>query len=584
MTAIFLIFIFFSLFPYSEEAIAGTTVPAAPSLSSVEEEAAKGNPTAQYNLARMYHKGEGVEANSKKASEWYAKASENGNADAQYILGVMYRIGDGVPIDKIKAFHLISQSAEQGFAWAQYVLGEIYQKGEGVAADKKKALLWYNKAADNGNPKALLTLGLIYENRENKKSDVYAEASQQGYVTDQYVLEWVYEKEDGLIDDKNRALEFYRKAAEQGYATAQFYLGWMYYGGIGTEKNEREAFRWWFKAAKLGNLGAEKNINILCQTISWVCKEEIFPETETWNAVKDKRNLEDVERFLKDFPKSKYAESAKELHNELLIQHQAAIHQGKIKAEEIQQQGTQNLDKMTSLHSSNPNVTNVSREENSPNRYFVIDKIPGIVSEFRFISIKSGSFSMGGARYNEGPIHQENIGEDFFIMDTEVSENQYYEYLKSRGTDISPPLNPELPKINVSWNDAVLFSKWLSKVSKHNFRLPTEAEWEYVARKGLIQPSENIIPNNLDKTLLPVRMTTNNNLKIFGMPGNVWEWCNDCWRQRYDSFTDSQACSNRVIRGGSWRDAETMNSVTSRNGVAAETKADNIGFRLVLQD
>jgi formylglycine-generating enzyme required for sulfatase activity len=208
--------------------------------------------------------------------------------------------------------------------------------------------------------------------------------------------------------------------------------------------------------------------------------------------------------------------------------------------------------------------------------------------DFQFVEIKKGSFVMGGERYNEGPVHAEQIQEDFFIMDAEVSVQQYAEYAKATGASLSVVVNkePDFPVVNVSWQDAVDYAQWLSKKTGQNYRLPTEAEWEYVARKGLLSGVNSNGTLESSKGVVAVRMSSRNTLDIYGMPGNVWEWCLDCWSQRYENKENNQpsdiaACGSRVIRGGSWRDPPKLISVTSRNGVAPATKANNIGFRLV---
>lgn len=203
---------------------------------------------------------------------------------------------------------------------------------------------------------------------------------------------------------------------------------------------------------------------------------------------------------------------------------------------------------------------------------------------FKLIKIDKGTFTMGGSRYNEGPVHTEKIVTDFYIMDSEVSIKQYLPYLKAtqkKDFSISIGNNTDLPVVNINWHDAVDYAQWVSSVSGRTYRLPTEAEWEYVAQMGLSLSSSP--PFDTEKTeRSPVYSAWRNSLNIYGMPGNVWEWCLDNYSERYaqkKNHTDTSG--NKALRGGSWKDSRKSISATSRLGLISTTKANNIGFRLV---
>lgn len=208
-----------------------------------------------------------------------------------------------------------------------------------------------------------------------------------------------------------------------------------------------------------------------------------------------------------------------------------------------------------------------------------------------WVRIPSGEFKMGSSRYMEGPIHTEYINNDFYIMDSEVSVKQYLHYLKDIGELLSYSYldstgDEQLPVTFVSWHDAVDFAQWVSEKTGRKCRLPSEAEWEYVAQMGISSRNNPaVFPSKFKKTAVPVQLAWRNSLNIAGMPGNVWEWCFDCWRDKYDKklAQPHPSCSNRVIRGGSWRNRNSRISATSRNGVASTTKDAIIGFRLVME-
>lgn len=574
------------------------------SLKDITEKAGAGDASAQYSLGKMYLTGEGVDQNTSRAVELFTRSATQGNANAQYNLGVMYQNGEGVPKDPKKAFELISKSANQGFAWAEYTLATLYQNGIGVAQDSKTSLHWYTKAAENGHVKAQFILGLIYDYREKdekKIKDKYQNALQKGILPPEYTSGWIYNTSDDLQQDKNKAIHYFTKSSEQGFVTAQLFLGWMHYCGIGTQANESAAYKWWKHAAEQGSKNAQQNIKILCSKSQDVCKSSSNDSKKSSEAVAqiDSDNqqridneklrieeemrqrlamLQEDQRRTEEENRQAKAPENQNPSNEELRQRLAMIREDQRKTEEVKPASSQTNSQERNKEEKYNHIP-VSEEGN----YFILDKIVGVETEYRFVCVKAGNFSMGGNRFNEGPVHIESIKKDFFIMDTEVSEGHYYEYLISTGhKNISVPKNPDLPIVNISWNEAEKFAQWISKKFNHKFRLPTEAEWEFSAQKGSPPINDSFSATKTSKILLPARMASTDNLKIHGMIGNVWEWCSDCWRERYENNTNSVNCTNKVIRGGSWRDVSMSPSM--RNGVDAESKADNIGFRLVLQD
>lgn len=151
------------------------------------------------------------------------------------------------------------------------------------------------------------------------------------------------------------------------------------------------------------------------------------------------------------------------------------------------------------------------------------------------------------------------------------------------------------PVEKVSWNDVQEFITKLNQKTGANFRLPTEAEWEYAARGGnksrgyKYSGSNNIgdvawyIDNSGSKTH-QVGTKAPNELGIYDMSGNVWEWCQD-WYGSYSSGsqtnpTGSSSGSYRVIRGGSWRNNARGCRVSNRDSYTPVNRGSNLGFRL----
>ena len=157
------------------------------------------------------------------------------------------------------------------------------------------------------------------------------------------------------------------------------------------------------------------------------------------------------------------------------------------------------------------------------------------------------------------------------------------------------------PVINVSWEDAKAYAKWLSQATGKHYRLPTESEWEYAARsEGKNIKWAGTLPETLDEKLSdyavfessrtePVGTKKPNGLGLYDMSGNVWEWVEDCWHDTYKGApkdgsvwleADGGECGQRVIRGGSWNNIPENLRVSNRNWNGADDRNDNIGFRL----
>ena len=116
------------------------------SFTICNKKAEEGDAEAQFNLALMYEKGDGIKQDKQKALYWYTKAAEQGLFVAQNNLGFMYNEGEGIEQDKQKAIYWLTKAAEQGHFIAQTNLAHIYFKG--TAQDKVKAVYWYTKAAE----------------------------------------------------------------------------------------------------------------------------------------------------------------------------------------------------------------------------------------------------------------------------------------------------------------------------------------------------------------------------------------------------------------------------------------------------
>ena len=219
---------------------------------------------------------------------------------------------------------------------------------------------------------------------------------------------------------------------------------------------------------------------------------------------------------------------------------------------------------------------------------------------FKMIRVEGGTFDMGAtseqgsdAYKDEYPVHSVTLS-DYYIGKCEVTQELWEAVMGSNPSHFKGAQNPVE---RVSWNDCQNFIKKLNRLTGRTFRLPTEAEWEYAARGGKksshckYSGSNNIFDvawhdgNSGDKTHA-VGTKTANELGIYDMSGNVWEWCSD-WYDSYSAGVQTNpqgpsSGSRRVLRGGSWNHGARNCRVSYRYYYVPNFSYYNGGLRLVL--
>lgn len=226
----------------------------------------------------------------------------------------------------------------------------------------------------------------------------------------------------------------------------------------------------------------------------------------------------------------------------------------------------------------------------------IADPIMHILPEMIFID--GGTFEMGSKTggSDKKPVHTVRL-DDFYIGKYEVTQAQYKAVMGDDGHLNFFEGYPDCPAERISWYNAVRFITKLNALSGEEYRLPTEAEWEYAAKGGNKSRSFKYSGSdsacdvawrndNADLMTHPVGLKTPNELGIFDMSGNVWEWCSDFYSESYYSISPKRnpygpaTGTGRVIRGGSWFQDSFGLNITDRKGINPEWQLGFVGFRL----
>ena len=231
---------------------------------------------------------------------------------------------------------------------------------------------------------------------------------------------------------------------------------------------------------------------------------------------------------------------------------------------------------------------------------------------FKMIRLEGGTFTMGAtseqgsdADSDEKSTHRVTLS-GYYIGETEVTQALWQAVMGTSVSDQRDKENKEwslrgvgsnYPMYYVSWDECQQFIQKLNALTGRRFRLPTEAEWEFAARGGnRSQGYKYSGSNNLNAVAWffdnsgaethPVKSKSPNELDIYDMSGNVYEWCQD-WYVPYNASsqtnpTGASSGSGRVFRGGSWGYTATYCRVALRSNGSPSFRDDSLGFRLAL--
>jgi formylglycine-generating enzyme required for sulfatase activity len=317
---------------------------------------------------------------------------------------------------------------------------------------------------------------------------------------------------------------------------------------------------------------------------SSIGKTAISSDEALWSTVENSKKASDFQFYLSKFPKGRYAAVA-ELKIKQLKETEVAI-------------------------GIYPDKKPLTRRYKPGDTFKDCDECPEMVV------VPPGEFMMGSPKSEknrnkvEGPRHKVTIPKKFAVGQFEVTFDEWDACTADGGCNRYSP-NDEgwgrgnLPVINVSWDDAKAYVRWLSRKTKKKYRLLSEAEWEYVARAKTNTPfwwgnSISTSQANYDgnytyngskgkyrKKTVPVDSYEANDFGLYNVHGNVYEWVEDCWHKSYHgapkdgtAWTTGGQCSSRVLRGGSWvSNPEYLRSAYRVWGVT-DNRSGNLGFRV----
>jgi len=471
-------------------------------------------------------------------------------------------------------------AAEEGNRFAQWLLGDCYLEGVGVSYDLKAANTWFHKAAEAGLPAAQLTLC----------NNLFPR-------------------------DKTTALSWLKRAVDQDYPTALFENAlFELHKAVDAYPEAVELFQ---RAASLGSPGAEY---------------QLFKCFDTGQGVE--QDLEQAWEFLRKAAESGYVPAQTELAERLFSRND---HQDLLPSE-VKEEAIEWLQR--AANSNYPRAITLLEELNiSSSRKSTVNSIG-----MELVPVSTGHFLMGSRDWHttmkhfwdENPNHHVFLSEDLLVGKFPVTQNQYFTVMKRNPSAFKvPPSYPRgflsvrntyekdmWPVEMVSWYDAVRFCNELSKsedlvpyyevngkdvqiAGGSGYRLPYEAEWEFVARSGTqttwwfgnysdpLDMIERISEfawcqaNVSEEMTMEVGTKRPNWFGLFDMIGNVWEWCWDYYGKGYYSKspeldpTGPVRGKKRVLRGGSFGSKLMETRPAIRESNPPDMRCDDVGFRVV---
>ena len=606
-------------------------------INQAKQLAEQGDASAQYDLAYMYEMGHYTDKDIKKAIYWYTKSANQGFAEAQYYLGCLNLAGFGMEKNIPLALQWFTKAAEQDHPVAQFTLGALYHDGNDVKQNYQKSLFWYQQAAEQGYGKAQENLAYMAAGGEGMEVNIpmaikwYREAAQQGLAESQYNLAIYHIRGEWLKRDLTWARYWLKKAVKNGLEQAKYTLASL---DELEQDEERESQR--HEKASLEKIFSEEEAMSCFCIAADIIKQNglplmppvifMFSDNEefliykdlmmysiyllgmksdyNWTQIYDEAvkpdNLTKAVKHLSRFSESKkkYASAFlyKIVEDDADIEHRSVrysqynLYCQKCGIRSVFGEGLEDLlcYKMCKMN---------GRDSIPAPDYITLD-VDGL--EFDMVRVEGGTFIMGnddpgtsedGFSTIDNPTHKVTV-DPFYIGDSVVTEKLWAKVMGGSTKD-----DNDVPKC-ASWYECQEFIEKLSKLLDLSFRLPTEAEWEFAARGGnesegyQYSGSDEIddvgyVDFNSDGELHEISQKYMNELGIYDMSGNIFEWCSDWVDANYyycspvDNPQGPAEGTEKVIRGGSFSLDEFFSRVEIRCAMDPNNK-NLVGLRLVM--
>ena len=428
-------------------------------------------------------------------------------------------------------------------------VAEAYYNGKGVKQDYLQALTYYQETARRGEASAIYMLGESFYYGRGVEQDYvkgvkyYQEAARRGSVSALYMLGESFYHGRGVEQDYVKGVKYYQEAARRGCVSALYMLGESFYSGRGVEQDYVKAIKFYREAADKGDLVAKHRLKSIqtrriLRLVSYMAITLIIIFSVIFGIMKclNIKRQQEAEREQKELKKQ--------------------------------------LDELDRIYG----VKEVS------------DSL--LLQIFKdMIFVEGGSYEIGeSAPEQESQPSHSVILSSFYLCKHEVTQEEWAILMDNNPSVFK---GKKRPVENVTWEDCQNYIRKLNHITKMNYRLPTEAEWEYAARGGKYSPMYRYsdrsawFKGNSQETTHDVMTKCPNGLDLYDMCGNVAEFCSD----RYGDYSvlsqkDPQGATSgtkRVIRGKSW--GQNTLSITYRQAFPESgVISSQVGFRLAMSD
>jgi len=325
-----------------------------------------------------------------------------------------------------------------------------------------------------------------------------------------------------------------------------------------------------------------------------------WEELAFWETIKNSKDPAELEAYLLAYPDGRFARLAEirirslknETESEFAEETDESVPDGSDVSEGIATDSTSGaVDESTGTGSGTAETSTAAELQDC-------DECP------RMVVVPAGDYLMGSdqRRPDEKPKHRVTFAEPFAIGIYEVTIREWDACLREGGCSFSPKAEGDdnLPVTNLSWDDAQQYVAWLSNKTGKEYRLPTEAEWEYAASGGTRSTfwwGNEVGKANANcrdcgsswdgQSTAPVGSFAPNPFGLYDVHGNLWEWTTDCVNRSYEGApADGSAwlrgnCIARVLRGGSWNLNSDYMRTTRRHHYDRDVRYYLHGFRVV---